>query len=41
VKNPVDRRRTALAVAAVSLQAASGAMFIIGKQLEVPDNDRN
>ncbi|KAF1967381.1 monosaccharide transporter-like protein [Bimuria novae-zelandiae CBS 107.79] len=29
VKNPVDRRRTLLAIAAVSLQAASGAMFII------------
>ena len=35
VKNPVDRRRTVLAVAAVSLQAASGAMFIIGKSMEV------
>lgn len=29
-KNPVDRRRTLLAVAAVSIQAASGAMFMIG-----------
>lgn len=28
-KDPVDRRRTLLAVAAVSTQAASGAMFII------------
>ncbi|KAF2250952.1 general substrate transporter [Trematosphaeria pertusa] len=28
-KNPVDRRRTLLAVAAVSIQAASGAMFMI------------
>ncbi|KAJ2894784.1 hypothetical protein MKZ38_007213 [Zalerion maritima] len=28
-KDPVDRRRTGLAVGAVSLQAASGAMFII------------
>ncbi|KAF2121220.1 monosaccharide transporter-like protein [Lophiotrema nucula] len=28
-KNPVDRRRTMLAVGAVTLQAASGAMFII------------
>jgi hypothetical protein len=28
--NPVDRRRTALAVCAVLLQAASGSMFIIG-----------
>ena len=30
-KNPIDRRRTLLAVAAVSTQAASGAMFMIGK----------
>jgi hypothetical protein len=29
--NPVDRRRTALAVCSVTLQAASGAMFLIGK----------
>lgn len=29
--NPVDRRRTTLAVCAVLLQAASGSMFIIGK----------
>lgn len=29
LKNPVDRRRTLLAVAAVSVQAASGAMFMI------------
>jgi hypothetical protein len=29
--NPVDRRRTFLAVFAVLLQAASGSMFIIGK----------
>lgn len=28
--NPVDRRRTILAVAAVSTQAASGAMYMIG-----------
>ncbi|KAH6662538.1 MFS transporter [Halenospora varia] len=28
-KNPVDRRRTLLAVGAVSLQAASGAMYMI------------
>jgi MFS family permease len=28
--NPVDRRRTLLSVAAVSTQAASGAMFMIG-----------
>lgn len=33
VKNPIDRRRTLLAVAAVTLQAASGAMFIIGRCL--------
>ena len=30
-KNPVDRRRTVLAVCAVTLQAASGSMFIIGE----------
>jgi MFS family permease len=29
--NPVDRRRTILAVAAVCTQAASGAMFMIGE----------
>lgn len=29
LKNPIDRRRTLLAVAAVSIQAASGAMFMI------------
>ena len=29
--NPVDRRRTILAVAAVSTQAASGAMYMIGE----------
>lgn len=29
--NPIDRRRTFLAVFAVLLQAASGSMFIIGK----------
>jgi MFS family permease len=29
IKNPVDRRRTLLAVGAVSLQAASGAMYMI------------
>lgn len=28
-KNPIDRRRTVLAVCAVTLQAASGSMFII------------
>jgi MFS family permease len=30
-KNPIDRRRTLLAVAAISTQAASGAMFMIGE----------
>lgn len=30
LKNPVDRRRTLLAVGAISTQAASGAMFMIG-----------
>lgn len=30
--NPVDRRRTILAVAAVSTQAASGAMYMIGER---------
>jgi hypothetical protein len=29
--NPIDRRRTILAVCAVTLQAASGSMFIIGE----------
>ena len=29
IKNPIDRRRTLLSVAAVSIQAASGAMFMI------------
>ncbi len=29
--NPVDRRRTFIAVCAVTLQAASGSMFIIGR----------
>jgi hypothetical protein len=31
--NPVDRRRTILAVAAVCTQAASGAMFMIGERV--------
>lgn len=31
--NPVDRRRTTLAVCSVTLQAASGSMFIIGTLL--------
>jgi hypothetical protein len=35
-KNPVDRRRTILAVCAVTLQAASGSMFIIGMVLYLP-----
>ncbi len=30
--NPIDRRRTILSVCAVTLQASSGSMFIIGKQ---------
>jgi SP family sugar:H+ symporter-like MFS transporter len=30
-RNPVDRRRTLLAIGAVSLQAASGAMYMICK----------
>ena len=34
--NPVDRRRTTLAVCAVLLQAASGSMFIIGKPFPPP-----
>src|SRR5690606_3857319 len=29
--NPIDRRRTIVAVAAVTLQAATGSMFLIGK----------
>lgn len=37
VKNPVDRRRTGLAVGAVTLQAASGAMFLIGESLHLRD----
>lgn len=30
-RNPIDRRRTVLAVCAISTQAASGAMYMIGK----------
>jgi MFS family permease len=30
-RNPIDRRRTALSICAVLLQAASGSMFIIGE----------
>jgi MFS transporter, SP family, sugar:H+ symporter len=30
-RNPIDRRRTVIAVAGVSLQGASGAMFMIGE----------
>lgn len=37
-KNPIDRRRTLLAVAAISTQAASGAMFMIGKSTPVNQN---
>jgi SP family sugar:H+ symporter-like MFS transporter len=33
LRNPVDRRRMLLSVAAVSIQAASGAMFMIGMYL--------
>ncbi len=32
IRNPVDRRRTLLAVGAVTLQAASGAMYMICKK---------
>lgn len=35
-RNPIDRRRTYLAVAAISLQAASGAMYMICKYLGAP-----
>ena len=35
-RNPVDRRRTLLAVGAVSLQAASGAMYMICEQSQPP-----
>jgi hypothetical protein len=31
-RNPVDRRRTIIAVCAITLQASSGSMFIIGKR---------
>jgi hypothetical protein len=34
--NPIDRRRTVLAVCAVTLQAASGSMFIIGPSPPLP-----
>jgi len=34
--NQIDRRRTILAVGAVTLQAASGSMFIIGKSSPRP-----
>jgi MFS family permease len=34
--NPIDRRRTTLAVCAVLLQAASGSMFIIGTYIIPP-----
>ena len=30
-RNPIDRRRTILSVCAISTQAASGAMYLIGK----------
>lgn len=35
-KNPIDRRRTTLAVCAITLQAASGSMFIIGTYFPFP-----
>lgn len=37
--DPVDRRRTILSVAAINTQAASGAMFIIGKLNNTLDFD--
>lgn len=37
--NPVDRRRTILAIAGVSTQAASGAMYMIGKWLHRRQNE--
>lgn len=36
--NPIDRRRTMLAVAAVTIQAASGAMYMIGTELFPSDS---
>jgi hypothetical protein len=33
-RNPVDRRRTVLSVCAVTVQAGSGAMFIIGMPIK-------
>lgn len=37
-RNPIDRRRTLLAVGAVTLQAASGAMYMICKNLPLLTN---
>lgn len=36
IRNPVDRRRTLLAIGAVTLQAASGAMYMICKKHHIP-----
>lgn len=39
--NPIDRRRTALSICSVTLQASSGSMFIIGELLPAaPDRRR-
>jgi hypothetical protein len=35
--NPVDRRRTILSICAITLQGASGAMYIIGISSPLPD----
>ncbi len=35
IGNPVDRRRTVLSICSVTLQAASGSMYIIGASSEV------
>lgn len=36
-RDPVDRRRTLLSLSAVTLQAASGSMFIIGESAPILD----
>lgn len=33
--NPVDRRRTVLSICAITVQGASGAMYMIGKTVEL------
>ncbi len=38
-KNPVDRRRTMLSICSVTLQAASGSMYIIGASSLNPPMD--